>query len=102
VLEGVGRVWKYVIFIAGSELCTSIHQDEFLARVVFYGMGRAELIFQPQTHLQEVFQYKYINVIKCHEWSPGPNPIEYLWQQLKWQLSAMRSLLPVAMCDGIG
>jgi hypothetical protein len=28
-----------------AELHTGIHQAKFLARVVFHGMGRAELIF---------------------------------------------------------
>jgi hypothetical protein len=75
VLEGLGRAQKYVIFIAipvglggslivwgymgpqglkhrcmidgrmDAELHTVIHQAEFLARVVFYRMGMAELIF---------------------------------------------------------
>jgi hypothetical protein len=30
----------------------------------------------------EWFQYKDINVMKCHEWSPDSDPIEHLWQQL--------------------
>jgi hypothetical protein len=44
----------------------------------------------------EWFQYKDINVIKYHEWSPDPDPIEHLWQQLKWQLNANE--VPPAGC----
>jgi hypothetical protein len=59
--------------IMDAELHTGIYQAEFLARVVFYGMGRAELIFNHKhtsKKSSEWFQYKDINVMKCHEWSP--------------------------------
>jgi hypothetical protein len=54
-----------------AELHTGIHQTEFLARVVFYGMGWAgqSSSLNPKhtsKKSSEWFQYKDINVMKCH------------------------------------
>jgi len=89
----------------GSGMDAELHSS--LAIVEFYGLDKADLIFQQDNDPKHIsqnaskwFKQNNINILKWHAQSPYLNPIEICGNTLSGSLMNMMSLLLVCMSFG--